>query len=59
MQVKRLEQQLHAELFHRTKATVDISEAGGRPAAPSACRSQRPLTRGGPRAALVLGPVFS
>ena len=30
MQVKRLEEQLDAELFHRTKATVDISAAGER-----------------------------
>lgn len=30
MQVKRLEGQLHAELFHRTKATVGISVAGER-----------------------------
>ncbi len=30
MQVKRLEEQLHAELFHRTKAHVDLSAAGER-----------------------------
>jgi DNA-binding transcriptional LysR family regulator len=30
MQVKRLEEQLHAELFHRTKANVDLSPAGER-----------------------------
>jgi DNA-binding transcriptional LysR family regulator len=30
MQVRRLEQQLHAELFHRTKANVDLSAAGER-----------------------------
>jgi DNA-binding transcriptional LysR family regulator len=30
MQVKRLEDQLHVELFHRTKANVDISPAGER-----------------------------
>ena len=30
MQVKRLEEQLHAELFHRTKANVDLSAAGER-----------------------------
>lgn len=30
MQVKRLEEQLDAELFHRTKANVDLSAAGER-----------------------------
>jgi DNA-binding transcriptional LysR family regulator len=30
MQVKRLEEQLQAELFHRTKANVDLSAAGER-----------------------------
>ena len=30
MQVKRLEEQLHAELFHRTKANVALSAAGER-----------------------------
>jgi DNA-binding transcriptional LysR family regulator len=30
MQVKRLEEQLHAELFHRTKANVNLSAAGER-----------------------------
>jgi DNA-binding transcriptional LysR family regulator len=30
MQVKRLEERLHAELFHRTKANVDLSAAGER-----------------------------
>ena len=30
MQVKRLEQQLQAELFHRTKANVDLTAAGER-----------------------------
>lgn len=30
MQVKRLEEQLHAELFHRTKANVELSAAGER-----------------------------
>jgi DNA-binding transcriptional LysR family regulator len=28
MQVKRLEERLHAELFHRTKSNVDLSAAG-------------------------------
>src|SRR3954447_8265468 len=28
MQVKRLEEQLQSELFHRTKANVDLSAAG-------------------------------
>src|ERR671924_507916 len=28
MQVKRLEERLQAELFHRTKANVDLSSAG-------------------------------
>jgi DNA-binding transcriptional LysR family regulator len=30
MQIKRLEEQLQAELFHRTKANVDLSAAGER-----------------------------
>jgi DNA-binding transcriptional LysR family regulator len=30
MQVKRLEEQLHTELFHRTKANVELSAAGER-----------------------------